>query len=96
MPEPLWSLFNAEEALDRWIHSSEPDQDLIIVVTEWLLSRLEDPYQGVRREPQFPNLWVGKVPRSLRGGMQVLCAYRIFEQDRRVVMDNIATLRRPF
>ncbi len=48
-----------------WIAVDGPDIELRLVVTEWVLSRFDDPYQGVRHEPGFPNLWFGRVPNSL-------------------------------
>ena len=45
-------------------HSERPWQD---ANTEWLMSRLEDPYQGVTRADGFDNLWYGTVPGSAHG-----------------------------
>jgi hypothetical protein len=54
MPErSLWTLINFEQALDRWIDTDGPDEELRNVILNWLLSRLDDPYQGVLREPSF-------------------------------------------
>ena len=55
-----------------------------------------DPYQGVRREAGFDNLWFGAVPRSGHGdGLAVMCAYWIFESTRVVRYDSFASLGQP-
>jgi hypothetical protein len=96
VPDPIsWSLVNVESALDRWIEIDEPDDELRNVVLNWLLSRLEDRYQGVRRDPRFPNLWFGRIPWTLRGDRQAVCAYRIEERTREIICDNIVMLRLP-
>ncbi len=87
-----WRLENFEGSLDRWIDLEKPDDDLRYLVTEWLLSRLDDPYQGVSRAPDS-NLWFGQVPGSEHGPDAVACSYWIREQDKVVRCDSIATLR---
>ena len=52
-------------------HGCGAGVDLRFLVTEWILTRAADPYQGVRREAGFDNLWFGAVPRSGHGdGLQ--------------------------
>ncbi len=95
MPSP-WTLERFGDCLDRWIERDEPAQDLRLVVTDWVLSRFEDPYQGVRRETGFENLWYATVPQSRHAGAQaVLCAYWINERDHVVSCESIATLSLP-
>ncbi|MGH3975205.1 MAG: hypothetical protein ACRDS9_18025, partial [Pseudonocardiaceae bacterium] len=49
-------------------------------VMAWILTRYDDPYQGVRRERDLPNLWFGRVPNSYHGsGQVVICSYWIEE-----------------
>lgn len=91
----LWSLQGFEDHLDIWIQAEEPDQDLRNLVTAWVLSRFEDPYQGVRREPGFDNLWWGQVPLSLHDGTVVVCSYMIEEATRTVTCKSIAALSWP-
>lgn len=96
MPDPgRWTLVNVEQALDRWELVDHPDHDLTMAVIGWLFSRLEDPYQGVRREPSFPHFWYGAIPTTKRGNREVVCAYRIEEMSRQVICDNISLLRSP-
>ena len=95
VPPDRWSLEGFEEHLDIWISREDPDADLRLVVAEWILTRFDDPYQGVRREPPFDNLWFGLVPGSRRGDLVVTCAYWILEREHTVRCDSFATLRLP-
>jgi hypothetical protein len=91
-----WRLENFVEALDRWETLEHPRDDVRIVVTRWIFSRFDDPYQGVRREPGFGNLWFGPVPGTLTTlGRVVVCAYWILETDHSVRCDSFATLNLP-
>ncbi|GGM11126.1 MULTISPECIES: hypothetical protein [Micromonospora] len=96
MSDPsLWHLRGFEQHLDLWISTQQPDQDLINLVTAWVLSRFEDPYQGVRREPGFSNLWWGHVPLSISDGEVVVCSYVIEEANRTVTCKSIMPLSWP-
>ena len=91
-----WTLENFIEALDIWTESENPSDDLRIVVTAWVMSRADDPYQGVRREASFDNYWYGTVPRSLHDDDKVvLCSYWIIESEHVVRCDLINTLSYP-
>lgn len=91
-----WKLEGFIERLDEWIERESPGDDLRLAVTSWVLSRLDDPYEGVRREPGFPNLWFGVVPRTGHDDNRtVVCSYWIQETLRRVRCDSIAGLRWP-
>ena len=59
-----WKLENFAERFDAWADLESPDGDLRCVVMAWVLTRGDDPYEGVRREPDFENLWFGEVPDS--------------------------------
>ena len=76
----VWALENFEACLDAWIEHERPSDELRILVTAWVLSRFDDPYVDVRREPSFDNLWFGAVPGSVHGeGRVVVCSYWIHE-----------------
>lgn len=90
-----WELEGFLDGLDAWIAQETTDGTLRIVVTEWVLGRVNDPYQGVQREPGFPNLWFGVVPGSWRDGEVVVCSYFIFEEQHIVRCDSFATLALP-
>jgi hypothetical protein len=93
---PAWSLEGFLDTLDAWAERESPTDDLRMVVTAWVLSRYDDPYQGVRRENGFPNLWYGPVPNSGDGaGRVVVCSYWIMESSRTVRCDSFATLSLP-
>jgi len=75
-----WELRGFLERLDAWADLESPPADLRLLVTAWIMTRYEDPYQGVRRESGFPNLWFGPVPQSDDGrGLIVACSYWIEE-----------------
>lgn len=92
---PPWTLQGFLECLDVWSHLESPSQDLKLLVTAWIMSRLEDPYQGVRRAEGFSNLWFGAVPNSQHSAVVVACSYWIEEESRTVRCDSLATLSLP-
>lgn len=95
-PAPTWQLVGFLERLDDWIERELPGDDLRVVVTAWVLTRYDDPYQGVRRESAFPNLWFGVVPYSGHdSGSVVVCAYWIEESTRTVHCDSFTRLSVP-
>lgn len=92
----VWTLENFEECLDASIESERPSDDLRILVTAWVLTRFDDPYADVRREPSFDNLWFGAVPGSVRAhGRVVVCSHWVHESQRTVRCDSVATLNLP-
>ena len=91
-----WKLVGFEEQLDAWIDRETPPDDLVLIVLPWILTRCENPYQGVRRAEGFANLWYGQVPRSDDGwGKVVACSYWIEESTHTVRCDQFATLSLP-
>ncbi len=79
-----------------WEQQEAPDDDLRLLVTGWVWSRYDDPYDGVRRTPDMPDLWFGTVPwTDTPDGRVVVCAYWIDELNRVVTCSSIATLSRP-
>lgn len=91
-----WTLEGFLQRLDAWVELESPSDDLRLLVTAWVMTRYDDPYQGVRRETGFPNLWFGVVPNSDDGSERVVvCSYWIEESRRIVRCDNFATLNLP-
>jgi len=94
-----WQLEKFESGLDAWISLETPDDDMRLVVTAWVLTRFDDPYQGVRRERGFPNLWFGSIPGSDHAGLNcyvlLLDHYWIYDNARRVRCNSFATLNLP-
>jgi hypothetical protein len=91
-----WNLAEFTEQLDAWVERESPPDDLVLIVLTWIMSRGDDPYRGVRREPRFPNLWFGPVPNSDAGTARVVtCSYWIIESTRTVRCDNFGVLGMP-
>lgn len=95
----LWDLREFDERFDAWAARDSPSPDLRLVVYQWIFSRREDPYEGAKREPGFPNLWSVQVKGSAMGRPSdlkvVLCSYWIYEADRLVECDNFSILSYP-
>lgn len=92
----VWELKDFLDRLDDWIALEAPPQSLVHHVTSWIMSRGDNPYQGVQREPGFDNLWYGVVPRSGHdAGSVVVCSYFVFETTRVVRCNSFATLNWP-
>lgn len=65
-------------------------------MVEWIFSRLDDPYQGVKREPGFPNLWWGVVPGTSHDGDKVVvCSYWVAESEHVVRCESLASISWP-
>ncbi len=93
---PLWTLLGFLERLDQWVARESPADEVRLLVTAWIMSRYDDPYQGVRREGKFPNLWFGPVPESQdRTGRVVACSYWIDEVNHTVRCDSFDTFYLP-
>lgn len=91
-----WTLEGFLDRLESWGELQSPQDELRLTVMIWIMTRYDDPYQGVRRENGFPNLWFGTVPHSGDGcGNVVTCSYWIEEVNRSVRCDSFATLSLP-
>jgi hypothetical protein len=91
-----WKLVRCEEALKDWDAREKPDGDTRLLVASWVMSRHDDPYAGVRREPNFPNLWFGRIPDTDdEEGAVVTCSYFIHARIRVVQCNMIARLSPP-
>ncbi|HEU0089205.1 MAG TPA: hypothetical protein VFQ77_16420 [Pseudonocardiaceae bacterium] len=92
-----WKLEKFSERLDSWIALCSPSSELRRIVRTWVLTRYDDPYQGMEQQSGFPNLWFGRVPNSGDGrGNAVACSYRIEESTRTVICNDFTTLSEPF
>jgi len=94
-PEAGWNLTGFDDHLDNWIGLESPSDELRHSVASWLLSRIDDPYYGMRREPPHPNLWFGMIPGTRHGTQAVYCSYLIFEQTGTVRCNSVTTLSWP-
>jgi len=91
-----WRLEGFLEQLDAWAERESPGDDIRLLATAWIMTRQEDPYRGVRREPDFENLWFGAVPDTDDGaGRVVACSYWIVESQQVVRCNSFATLSLP-
>lgn len=90
-----WQLDRFLLRLDEWAALESPPDHIRRAATAWIMSRMDDPYAGVRREPGFPNLWWGPVPATEHHGKVVVCSYWIEEASHQIVCDSFATLSWP-
>jgi hypothetical protein len=63
-----------------------------------VLTRLENPYDGMQRQQGFANLWFGRIPGTYQpgDGTVVVCSLWIEETSRMVRCDRIGTLTIPY
>lgn len=93
---PLWTLLGFLDRLDQWAAREAPPDALRLLVTTWIMTRYDTPYQGVRREGKFPNLWFGPVPGALDPvGRVVACSYWIDEVNHTVRCDSFGSFDPP-
>ena len=82
--------------LDDWIALEGPPNAMVQTVTEWIFTRFERPYDGVRRAEGFDNLWYVVVPGTEDDdGQVVVCSYFVIERGHRVQCSSFATLSLP-
>jgi hypothetical protein len=98
-PQP-WTLLDFLLRLDNWIEREQPLDDLRLHVTDWIFTRIRDPYADARRVPDFADYWQSLVPASEhfddsaeRCG--VVCMYWVDPATRTVRCDQIASLSLP-
>lgn len=92
----LWTTEGFDAAFESWQQLENPPTEVAITVLLWLMGRRETPYLDVSREPNFENLWYGRIPGSLHGdGLVATCSYFIKELDHKLVCSSIASLRLP-
>jgi hypothetical protein len=90
-----WKLTRFPECIDRWVQREAPNDDIRLRVLDWIMGRHDDPYQGMRREEGFPNLWFGAIPCTESGWAVVTCSYWIHERVRVITCNDICTLNQP-
>jgi hypothetical protein len=91
-----WTLGEFSERFRDWVELESPTDSLRRIVGNWILTRYDDPYQGVQRVEGFPNLWFGQIPNSHdERGCVVTCSYWIEESSRTVRCCIFGTLSLP-
>ena len=94
--EDRWEFRNFGECLDAWIDQTRPDDDLRLIVTQWVMARHDDPFEGVSRQAPHPNMWFARIRDTYRPpGTMVTCSYWVFADERVVYCDRIQTLNLP-
>ena len=92
MVSQSWRQQAFEERLDEWIALEEPAEVTRAIVGGWLLSRIDDPYEGLRRQVGFDNLWFGVIPGTKSSdNTVVVCSMWIRELEHVVRCDRIGT-----
>lgn len=79
-----WNLEDFDVLVDAWVAKAQPDQDLINEVFSWLQSRIDNPTYAMDPQDE-PNLYLGRVPNTVRGGTVVKCAF-VVDEDRHVLI----------
>ena len=95
MSDAGWLLDEFLPRLHLWIETEQPDDRLVNVVREWIITRYDDPYRGARRADVAENLWFAVVPDTLRQGRVTACSFWIYERDHIVRCDAFASLSLP-
>lgn len=91
-----WKLERFPETLNMWVEICSPSREILRAVRNWVVTRYEDPYEGVKREPRIDNLWYGVVPGTNDGrGNVAVCSYFVYESTRTVVCNGCSTLSLP-
>lgn len=91
-----WTLDNFDTWLARWRVSECPDDDLQIIVSDWIIGRSMDPFQGAEPDSDMPDLWHARIPHSGDGcGNMVCCSYWIDRTTRTVTCDILNSLSYP-
>jgi hypothetical protein len=95
-----WELVDFLPRLDDWIAAEHPLEELTFLVTDWIFTRLSDPFANARRVEGFADYWQAVVPNSdhfddyaERSG--VVCLYWVDVTAGTVRCDRIATLSLP-
>ncbi len=95
MAEPLWRLDSFLERFDAWCHTEQVTVDERVLVTLWVMTRMENPFVGVRREPGFADLWFGPIPSTAGNDRVIVCSYWVDPKARTVRCNSFARLSLP-
>lgn len=89
-----WALANFADVMELWIERDGPIPRIVMNVGEWVMSRSDDPYEGVRREAGFPNLGERLFPTPVTTGQR--CFAFIGSRTPRGLFNARASLRSAF
>jgi hypothetical protein len=83
------------ERFELWEKNERCPGDLGLTVLAWTMNRHTDPYKGMRREPDQPNLWFGEIPGTEHEGLVVCCSYWIYESQHLIRCNLFSSLSSP-
>ena len=97
---PAWLLQGFIARLDAWVDAAQPLDELRVLVTDWVFTRMSDPFANARRVQGFEDYWQAVIPGSdhFDGYAErcgVVCLYWLDVSSRTVVCDRIASLSLP-
>jgi hypothetical protein len=85
------------DVFDAWEAAENPSEALRETVLLWLAQCDDEPYVGMKRAPGALNRWWAPIPGMEDAeGNYMLCCYFIFDEERIVRCEKIATARPPF
>lgn len=91
-----WRLEKFEERYEAWAERDKADDELRLVVVNWLMNRHDDPFLGMARQDGFDDLWFGWIPGSGDGrGNMVACSFRADRTRGVIECNDITTLSYP-
>ena len=97
MASTSWDVLGFVEALDAWVEREQPADELRRFVTQWIFTRMDDPYALARRADGFADYWWAVVPGSEDpDGRVVLCFFWIDPAARTARCDTFSSLSPPF
>jgi len=62
--QPAWTLLEFVPKLDEWIAIEHPLPELRVLLTDWIFTRVSDPFANARRVVGFADYWLAVVPGS--------------------------------
>lgn len=78
-----WIPVRFEEMFTAWVQREHPDVATQHRVVDWIVAHRLDPYAGMKRETDFPNMWSGRIPGTRdEAGTLVTCAYDVLPRTR--------------
>jgi hypothetical protein len=89
-------LLDYEEPIRLWVREYAPSLPVLLTVRDWLRSREENPFAGIRYVHGFDNYLFGVIPGTMGDdGRVVTCTYWVFREDWTVRIDMLSTASWP-
>ncbi|BCB74272.1 hypothetical protein GCM10022251_73350 [Phytohabitans flavus] len=91
-----WVFARFEDLFLSWVDRELPDEATQTRVIDWMRDRRADPFAGMLRDLNHPNLWFGRVPHTLdKAGTLVTVSYQILMRTRIVRCMSIGRVGLP-